>query len=168
MFRLWLNFEGANAHAILESAEDSQSHAHASMTVDALLVLGFSAKTEFSLDARVLKFRSVDNSLFHMKDLAYSLSNHLSQLERRGFIIAQSSASFKDITLENLQRLPPNSRASGLPLAFVFTGQGAQWANVGLELLDKYSCFQNSLKSLDDVLMQLQHPPPWKIQGGLL
>lgn len=50
-------------------------------------------------------------------------------------------------------------------LCFVFTGQGAQWAGMGTELLASYPSFRADIREMDGVLQQLPHPPLWTIEG---
>jgi acyl transferase domain-containing protein len=50
-------------------------------------------------------------------------------------------------------------------LVFVFTGQGAQWAGMGRELLEKELMFKETVDALDDTLSQLHDPPTWKLKG---
>jgi len=53
---------------------------------------------------------------------------------------------------------PPN-------LVFTFTGQGAQWAQMGKELMEKEPIFRKRIQALDDFLSQLPDPPQWRLQG---
>lgn len=48
---------------------------------------------------------------------------------------------------------------------FVFTGQGAQWAGMGKELLQDFVDFHADIKAMDSALAQLPDGPPWTIEG---
>lgn len=52
-------------------------------------------------------------------------------------------------------------------MIWVFTGQGAQWAQMGKELLEHEPLFQQQINALDDVLAGLPDPPPWTLKGTL-
>lgn len=50
-------------------------------------------------------------------------------------------------------------------LVWTFTGQGAQWAQMGKELFDNEPVFQNSIRTLDTILAQLAESPNWRLEG---
>ena len=57
-------------------------------------------------------------------------------------------------------------KAKSKPLLnFVFTGQGAQWAGMGADLIDKYPVFGDTIRELDSELRTLQDGPSWTIEG---
>jgi acyl transferase domain-containing protein len=53
-------------------------------------------------------------------------------------------------------------------LVFVFTGQGAQWAGMGKELMEDYDVFRDVISEMDKVLAQLPQPCLWNIKDELL
>lgn len=52
-------------------------------------------------------------------------------------------------------------------LVFVFTGQGAQWARMGAELLDDYPIVRASFAKMEDALATLAEPCPWNLREEL-
>ncbi|OTA96302.1 hypothetical protein M434DRAFT_375109 [Hypoxylon sp. CO27-5] len=67
-----------------------------------------------------------------LPDLAYTLSDKRSLLPWKSYTIA---SSYSDL-VGKLEYIPKPSRSSIPPrLNFIFTGQGAQWATVGVDLL---------------------------------
>jgi acyl transferase domain-containing protein len=50
-------------------------------------------------------------------------------------------------------------------LVFIFTGQGAQWAQMGKELIRDFPSFSQDLERMQDVLARVPHPPSWRILG---
>ncbi|KAI0544367.1 polyketide synthase [Xylaria curta] len=97
-----------------------------------------------------------------MRDMHYTLTMKRTHHGWRSFVIADSSSS-----LQNALALKPTAiRTKSEPrLAFVFTGQGAQWAAMGRELLS-YSVFQQSLYEADTYLSKLNCP--WSLTFELL
>ncbi|KAI1371047.1 hypothetical protein F4677DRAFT_464565 [Hypoxylon crocopeplum] len=85
------------------------------------------------------------NTPGYLRNLAYTLSNKRSVLPWKSYLVAKSLEELQ-VKLENM---PKPSRPSVIPrLHFVFTGQGAQWANMGLELL-AFPEFRQSLSQAE-------------------
>lgn len=57
---------------------------------------------------------------------------------------------------------------SKLPIAFVFTGQGAQWPQMGKELIEEFPSFRRTIQDLDSVLQAIPNGPSWTLQEALL
>jgi len=90
-----------------------------------LLVL--SANHQTSLEQLVEKYRTfLSSSSVPIKDIAYTLGARRDHMQFRTFGIA-SGDSFKTV--------PVTKSGPALTLAFVFTGQGAQWPDMGKELI---------------------------------
>ncbi|EHA24700.1 hypothetical protein ASPNIDRAFT_210217 [Aspergillus niger ATCC 1015] len=86
-----------------------------------------------------------------LRDLAYTLSNKRSVLPWKTFALAGNLESLKT----QVQTLPKPVRSSTSPrINFVFTGQGAQWARMGIELL-KFETFRQSILKADSYLKGL-------------
>jgi acyl transferase domain-containing protein/NADPH:quinone reductase-like Zn-dependent oxidoreductase/SAM-dependent methyltransferase len=67
-----------------------------------------------------------------LRDLAFTLSDKRSSLPWKSYIVADSY----DDLVEKLEHIPKPLRSSVSPrVNFIFTGQGAQWATMGLGLL---------------------------------
>ena len=163
-------YGGANAHAILER-EDSlgnldahtrpqENHVHD-------LLLPFSAKSQHSLVARVADLKSLPQH-FSLHDLAYTLTTRRSHFDIRGFMVLESSTRFQDLSTDSLHTQIPQARGPRFPLAYLFTGQGAQWPGMSSELVRHCSIYRASLQRLDDALAKLSRPPSWKIIGTFL
>ena len=83
----------------------------------------------------------------YLEDLAYTLGSRRSQLPWRSFAVVDSPNTLLNITncMSKAHRVSEH-RA----IAFVFTGQGAQYRGMGKELLC-YPIFENTLRSIDDI-----------------
>ncbi|KAK8025057.1 polyketide synthase PKS2 [Apiospora arundinis] len=92
----------------------------------------------------------------YLSNLAYTLSQHRTQLSWRIAIPVDSHASLlaslKDTSIAS--RASRVSTAATPALAFIFTGQGAQWFAMGRELL-QYPVFQASVSQADAYLSSL-------------
>jgi acyl transferase domain-containing protein len=103
-----------------------------------------------SLEARKMHW-SEDK---YLRDLAYTLSERRSRLQWQTFAVASSVEGL----IETLQTKPwanPETRsASKAPrIGFIFTGQGAQWPRMGVELME-YEIFRKSVERSDAYLRE--------------
>lgn len=93
---------------------------------------------------------------FPVKDLAYTLGCRRDHLGHRAFTIIDPDGTVSDF--EKARDMP-----SGI--TFVFTGQGAQWAGMGKELMSTSPSFLHSIRSMDQQLSSLKNPPSWTLEG---
>ena len=164
-------YGGANAHAILEAADSfvPVNYRNSPISIDALRLLNkvfllpFSATSAKSLTSRV---EAVHADHPNIADLAYTLSYRRSRLPIAGFILASQKDLDEDLQRTNVQTKSPtlNNRASS-PFAFVFTGQGAQWAQMGKGLIDQFPTVRACIQRMDATLQALPHPPSWTLIG---
>ena len=56
------------------------------------------------------------------------------------------------------------SKKLGQDVAFVFTGQGAQWAGMAVEAMNTFPSFLETLRKLDRVLQKLDPPASWRLE----
>lgn len=95
----------------------------------------------------------VDEEAF-LDNLAYTLCSRRSLLQWRSFLVANSLSDLVDKIIATRQKAV---RAPIRPprLAFVFTGQGAQWFAMGRELSKIYHVFQKRIKEADLLITKL-------------
>ncbi len=125
-------------------------------------LLVFSANDETSLRANV---KALSDHLANprvrvdLRDLAYTLSERRSRLFHRGFVIATGATELDE------RALVPGKKSSDPPrVGFVFTGQGAQWPEMGKALLRSFPTTTCAiLAELDQVLQSLPDPPAWSL-----
>ncbi|KAI0547924.1 polyketide synthase [Xylaria curta] len=179
-------YGGANAHVILESAESylgrrdvwqPQTRPTDLEDQQQLLVLPVSAASPTACDLRIRQIseilvgsdRSVGDDL--LKRLAHTLTTGRDHLRNRKFLLARQD------TEGNIQLITESENATNsapkinpLPFAFVFTGQGAQYAGMGRELLAQSQHFRTTLRELDAVLKALPAPiaPSWTLEQTIL
>ncbi|GJN78219.1 type I iterative polyketide synthase [Purpureocillium lilacinum] len=68
-----------------------------------------------------------------------------------------------DIQFSPITKARPGSST----VNFLFTGQGAQWAGMALELLHDFPDFLASIRAMDKALQSLPHPPNWTMEEEL-
>jgi hypothetical protein len=95
----------------------------------------------------------------YIHDLAYTLTDRRSIMSWRSFMVLNSSTDI--LNIRKLVSQP--TRAEKSPgLCFVFSGQGAQWPRMALDLLS-YRSFAESLYRSEDHLFELGCP--WSLLG---
>ncbi|GFN16497.1 type I Iterative Polyketide synthase (PKS) [Aspergillus tubingensis] len=88
----------------------------------------------------------------YLDRLSHTLSTRRSCLEWRAYAVVQLSCDWKTIP-DSLTC--PGQSISSPNLAYVFSGQGAQWYAMGRELLDAYPTFLNSIRDANAYLKTL-------------
>lgn len=172
-------FGGTNAHVILESFVQPRDNKDIVKGTECtpFTPFVFSAQSKQSLLASLTAHaeyleRHPDTSA---TDLASTLRSRRSRLPLRVSLPASSIEVLRS-NLNNLIgnfQLAPKSAATGTSktrILGVFTGQGAQWARMGAELVETSEYAANILADLDDVLAQLpeQDRPSWSLRQELL
>ena len=94
-----------------------------------------------------------------LRDVAYTLALRREPKNHRTYAVANDKSSWKTSPPETIK---PASR-----VAWIFTGQGAQWPEMGAELIDSNRIFQRSIRILDKFLRELPVPLPWTIEEEL-
>ncbi|POR36838.1 Polyketide synthase [Tolypocladium paradoxum] len=88
-----------------------------------------------------------------IRDMAYTLGERRTHLPWR-IALTASSCDELAVSLNGVEALP--GRASKAPkLAFVYTGQGAQWPRMGIELMDSHPIFAETVKAAADHLERM-------------
>ncbi|KAI4671141.1 Type I Iterative PKS [Alternaria novae-zelandiae] len=124
-----------------------------------LVLLPFAAHSDTSLNANIDALARVIDK-HSLGDVAYTLAARRSKLAQRTFRIFSKHDVAQGL-VKNVEKTfssPPDESR----LAFVFTGQGAQWHAMGAQLFD-YNVFRTSVDYLDRVLESLPGAPSWNI-----
>jgi acyl transferase domain-containing protein len=120
-------------------------------------LLVFSAQHPDSVQAMLQGTESyLTRSLGNLKDVAYSLASRRELHSHRAFCVTDGKSP--------LQISPiVKSNITSPEMIWVFTGQGAQWAQMGKELLEQEPLFKQRIDILDSVLAGLPDPPSWNL-----
>jgi acyl transferase domain-containing protein/NADPH:quinone reductase-like Zn-dependent oxidoreductase/SAM-dependent methyltransferase len=155
---------GSNAHVILESARfhSIQEQIVSPLDQSRLNLLIFSARNAQSLQASVEKHSQYlkKNGKPCLVDVAYNLANRRTHFEHRTFAI---NDGFEDLETELTTKISTEEKS----VVFVFTGQGAQWAEMGMQLMDDFPSVRDDIIELDNILANCHTPPKWKIYEEL-
>ena len=92
----------------------------------------------------------ISQHALEIDDLAYALAARRSHLSWRSFVVA----NYDRATLGEVVPQKPVKTSSGLQIAFVFTGQGAQYLGMGRELV-AFPIFRRSIESSEECLKHL-------------
>ncbi|PWY66001.1 ketoacyl-synt-domain-containing protein [Aspergillus heteromorphus CBS 117.55] len=170
-------FGGSNSHAVMDEPaaviqdyEAAYTWSHRAQALEAgdggsrPYLLCFSANDETSLrsylESMTQHLNKADVSL-RLRDLAYTLGTRRSQLFHRAYIVSDQL---------HLQ-LPPavygKKNIRHPQIGFVFTGQGAQWPEMGRELMEVFEPARAAIRNLDSVLQCLANPPAWSLYDEL-
>ncbi|TVY20219.1 Highly reducing polyketide synthase FUM1 [Lachnellula arida] len=152
---------GSNAHVVIDSAAAWNVGRPKSLASNALArpeLLVFSANHQESLKRVTQNYEKfIEEKSANLSDLAYTLASRRTHMQYRSFTVAGLD--------EPLTFAPPIRPGNQRVLVFVFTGQGAQWAGMGKELLTDYPPFQDDIRAMDKTLAHCPNPPSWTIEG---
>ncbi|KAI0010005.1 hypothetical protein F4779DRAFT_331916 [Xylariaceae sp. FL0662B] len=125
------------------------------------LILVLTAADEKTLGDLVRAYEAycgskIGNSRPDVDQLAFTLAARRSLMLWRTFAVVNANAAKDaqghDLSIDArwLSTAKPTRALADPSIAFVFTGQGAQYANMGLQLL-KYPIFEGTLQKVDDI-----------------
>ncbi|GKT64373.1 polyketide synthase [Colletotrichum tofieldiae] len=164
-------YGGSNAHVILDAPVGLETHVSSYLKESADLfedeetagkpyILAFSANDDQSLRAQyvALDRHLMDPSVkVDLRDLAYTLSEKRTKHYHRGYTVTRtSSVDLQSLTVGSVRPEPPR-------LGFIFTGQGAQWSEMGKELIETFPAAASRIRHLDEVLQSIPEPCTWTL-----
>lgn len=121
------------------------------------LIFPLSATSEAALDgmpAQIQKWlSSLDTSASGLRDLSYTLTCRRSLFKWRKAFVASNVAELTAALGEG--KISKTRSAPSAKVAFIFTGQGAQWAEMGVELIGSSQTFKSSIESSSQLLKSL-------------
>ncbi|GKT40682.1 highly reducing polyketide synthase gloL [Colletotrichum spaethianum] len=165
---------GSNAYALLSSAghlgirgRDTGRNTNlpvASISgAESPKLLLFSAKHPQALEKMVNRHQAY--CLAHpgrLGSMAYTLAMKRETLGHRACCVANGIDDWE--TLKSTR----HGLDETAQLVFIFTGQGAQWAQMGKSLIQDISSFEKSIAVMDNILQELPDAPDWKLKDQIL
>jgi acyl transferase domain-containing protein len=151
-------FGGTNAHVILEEAPPQVKHENLRERSSHLLTL--SAKTEPALQALVSRYQShleADPKL-ELADICFTANTGREHFNHRLAVVIDS----KEQLIAQLAAFTTGNDTTGLfsnqaskkqpKIAFLFTGQGSQYINMGRQLYDTQPIFRQTIEQCNEIL----------------
>lgn len=157
-------FSGTNAHVVVEEAPEAGQEGK-NGPERPMRILALSAKTEEALDRLAGRYETFLSSAPEtlLADLCHTANTGRAHFGSRMGIVAASTAELR----EKL-RSRSSGKANGVfrgnapsapGVAFLFTGQGAQFAGMGRELYNTQSTFREALLRCGELLKDQLDPP---------
>jgi acyl transferase domain-containing protein/NADPH:quinone reductase-like Zn-dependent oxidoreductase/SAM-dependent methyltransferase len=153
---------GTNAHVILDSARSFNVAPPVKRPTTSPQLLVFSANGADSLRQMITNYENfADKNPEKVNDLAFTLAHRREYLPHRAFAVASPLAP--------LTVSPPSKVGNKPNIVMVFTGQGAQWPQMGRDLMQssQFPVFRQTIAALDAHLQSLQDGPDWSIEQEL-
>lgn len=130
--------------------------ASATASTRQIVLLPFSAHNTSSLqlNIEVISQAVMGSNRYSLADVAYTLSSKRSRLQQRTFRIVDTKQDdiAAGIATEKRVFTSPIQTSN---VAFIFTGQGAQWHAMGAQLFE-YGVFRSTISYLDYVLQEIR------------
>jgi acyl transferase domain-containing protein/acyl-CoA synthetase (AMP-forming)/AMP-acid ligase II/NAD(P)-dependent dehydrogenase (short-subunit alcohol dehydrogenase family)/acyl carrier protein len=146
-----LGIGGANVHVILEEASQAILENNESERPKHLLTL--SAKNEAALQDLVQRYDTFlsTHPQTSLADLCFTANTGRVHFEHRLAIVAESSQQLRTRLIDDEHRAG-QSLQRFQNIAFLFTGQGAQYVGMGRQLYETQPTFRKTLDRCDEIL----------------
>lgn len=151
-------FGGTNAHVILEEAPPQVKNQNLPERSSHLLTL--SAKTEPALQALVSRYQShlEAHPKLELGDICFTANKGRSHFQHRLAVVIDS----KEQLIAQLAAFETGNHTTGLfsnqaskkpsKIAFLFTGEGSQYINMGRQLYETQPIFRQTLEQCNEIL----------------
>jgi len=155
-------FGGTNAHVVLERAPFWKKNETPDSEFQSRKLFVLSANDKNALEAQMKNLgiyleqrpEIFQNDL--MGNIAYTLGQRRSLLQWR--VAISTTSSFDLIQTLNSGKTLPARETEPPRIGFIFTGQGAQYYNMGRELYDQYPVYKATIDACDRYLVSLGAP----------
>ncbi|MCC6488112.1 MAG: SDR family NAD(P)-dependent oxidoreductase [Candidatus Hydrogenedentes bacterium] len=159
-------FGGTNSHVILEEAPTVRAAQASDSAVRPRHVLTLSARTGTALQAMAARYaEGLENCTSALADFCHTANTRRTSFEHRLALVTESCepAESRAKLVAALRAYAENGTAPGAvpgvvaprkrpKVAFLFTGQGAQFAGMGRQLYETESVYRDALNRCDELL----------------
>lgn len=173
-------FGGSNAHAVLEAyvpEPDRPIKTISGSDVPVIAALNFSAASESALRATLSKYADFldENKSINVRGLAWTLNTRRSRFAVRTTVYGTTASELSQRLRTRAQaeskilvQVPPKLLSSKPQILGVFTGQGAQWAAMGANLLLTIPATASMIHDLERSLRELPDGPTWSLKDEII
>lgn len=153
---------GTNGHAVMEAYPGRLLKT--SVHEERPYLFKISAADDVALKQNSLTFaKYVESSKPVLYDLAHTMFASRSTLRKSIFFTAASHEEVVAALRRDDHRVYMKPTKVYRELIYIFTGQGAQWVQMGMSLVDHCPLFRSILLEGDPLLSELPDPPAWTI-----
>ncbi len=157
-------FGGTNAHVILEESPEIIKH-ETEKDVDKPRVIALSTKTKSTIDKAtenlVQYLRKNPDS--NLSDITYTLQMGRSQFKNRRILVCESTqeafevlSTVNDESVQTSKKIYSNSTMNdNRKIVFMFTGQGSQYIDMGLDIYKKEPAFKKEMDRCFEIINEI-------------
>lgn len=153
-------FGGTNACAIVQQPPSLPSRSVPGRASPYPMLLPISAASKKALELQAGQLAGLIDSDVSLKDVAGTLALRRSHLDHRAVVVARSVSEAVDrlraaAKSEPLEGVTYVRRMADPRIAFIFSGQGAQWWRMGHDLLQRDPVFRGAAEACDEIFQKL-------------
>lgn len=158
---------GSTANGVLTNGEHEALIACQKFTSDLLLFSAYSIESLHGQIDAYMKYAQ-DQDHADLRDLAYTLANKREHRPHRAFAVASEDIANLEVSQPQIVKdVSVKTSSRSVKVIWAFTGQGAQWPEMGADLLETNAVFRQTIERLDEFLLTLPEPPSWTIEHEL-
>ncbi|CAK0769738.1 Malonyl CoA-acyl carrier protein transacylase (modular protein) [Gammaproteobacteria bacterium] len=162
---------GTNVHVIIEEAPASESF-NLSVPERPVHLCTLSGKTEKALTDQVVNYINhlTDHSELKLSDICHTANTGRVHFEHRLAVAAETTADLQQklraFRQGNAVRGLVQGQSASAPIAFLFTGQGSQYADMGRELYETHPVFRAVIDQCQEILRPYLEIPLLEVLYG--
>ena len=141
-----LGMGGTNAHVVLEEMEDNNKATRHNRQQKSCYLLPLSTKTSVALENytdNLIKYLKT-NTETEIKDVAYTLAVGRNEFAYKQVIICKNKNDLINASGLNTENMIRALSGTSKKVAFMFSGQGSQYINMGKEIYEQEKVFRDT------------------------
>jgi len=156
------SFSGTNAHLVIEEAPITENFSKETYAERPLHLLTLSAKTSEALKSLASQYEDylINHSTMALADVCFTANTCRSNFNHRLSVVGASATeigekltAFQEAEQESTGIFKGKVQGAEPPkVAFLFTGQGSQYVDMGRQLYETQPIFRQTLECCDDIL----------------